>query len=214
MIDLYCERTDPGLWAEPVNAATNAAFLVSAWLIWRLARQRGQLDGSVRVLVGLAVAIAIGSGLFHIFRNINYEQTRSPANRTLRPLLCLAILSESSPDGVLFFGRLASCSPGGCLRWQTVPELAQRLSDLRAGIVSCHWLIRCHLRQGRREPYVSPCCGGCFCDRTIIPDDRQHDLSGFAAGNTLPVAPPQRSNTLPRTDPPCKLHRNSIAAAE
>ena len=68
-IDLYCERTDPSLWAEPVNVATNAAFLVSAWLVWRLARQSGGPDSSIRVLLGLMIAIGIGSGLFHTFAN-------------------------------------------------------------------------------------------------------------------------------------------------
>lgn len=29
-IDHYCERTGPGLWAEPVNALTNLAFPLGA----------------------------------------------------------------------------------------------------------------------------------------------------------------------------------------
>ena len=28
-IDAYCERTDPSYWSEPVNAVTNAAFLIA-----------------------------------------------------------------------------------------------------------------------------------------------------------------------------------------
>ncbi len=66
-IDLYCERTDPSLWAEPVNAATNAAYLVSAWFAWRLARQSGGSDGGIQVLLALMIFIGIGSGLFHTF---------------------------------------------------------------------------------------------------------------------------------------------------
>ena len=27
-IDAYCERTDASYWSEPVNAVTNAAFLI------------------------------------------------------------------------------------------------------------------------------------------------------------------------------------------
>ena len=34
-IDAYCERTDPGYWAEPVNALTNLAFLLAALIAWR-----------------------------------------------------------------------------------------------------------------------------------------------------------------------------------
>ena len=42
MIDLYCERQAPGLGAEPINALTNLAFLVSAWATWRLMRRRAE----------------------------------------------------------------------------------------------------------------------------------------------------------------------------
>ena len=37
VIDIYCERTGPGLLAEPVNAITNLAFLLAAAACWRLA---------------------------------------------------------------------------------------------------------------------------------------------------------------------------------
>ncbi|MEB3265606.1 MAG: hypothetical protein VKN13_03220 [Cyanobacteriota bacterium] len=66
MIDLYCERLGPGLWAEPLNAITNLAFALAAW---RLARLAGGVaagrDWGVLALAGLALALAIGSGLFH-----------------------------------------------------------------------------------------------------------------------------------------------------
>ena len=64
-VDNYCERLGPGLWAEPLNAATNLVFLLAAWLIWRFARQRGALTGRIRLVVALMVAVGIGSGLFH-----------------------------------------------------------------------------------------------------------------------------------------------------
>ena len=38
-IDAYCERLGPAFWAEPVNALTNAAFPIAAWVAWR--RWRG-----------------------------------------------------------------------------------------------------------------------------------------------------------------------------
>ena len=31
IVDLYCERTSPVFWAEPVNALTNLAFFLAAW---------------------------------------------------------------------------------------------------------------------------------------------------------------------------------------
>ena len=32
-IDGYCERLDTGFWAEPVNAASNLAFVVAAIVV-------------------------------------------------------------------------------------------------------------------------------------------------------------------------------------
>ena len=66
-VDLYCERIGPGYWAEPVNAVTNVAFIIFAWLVWRLAGQRGVLSPGIWALVILMAAIGMGSGLFHTF---------------------------------------------------------------------------------------------------------------------------------------------------
>lgn len=60
-VDGYCERLGPGLWAEPVNAATNLAFLAAALLLWPRTR------GLERALAAILFAIGIGSGLFHTF---------------------------------------------------------------------------------------------------------------------------------------------------
>jgi hypothetical protein len=67
MLDLYCERCGPGLLAEPLNAITNASFLIAAWAAWRLARRLGLHDLGVNTLIGLAIAVGIGSALFHTF---------------------------------------------------------------------------------------------------------------------------------------------------
>jgi hypothetical protein len=64
-IDAYCERLGPGLWAEPVNAVTNAAFLLAALVMWR--RAAGVPMG--RALAGMLGAIGVGSFLFHTFAN-------------------------------------------------------------------------------------------------------------------------------------------------
>ncbi len=62
-VDGYCERLEPGLWAEPWNALTNLAFLVAALWVWR--RSEGVMP--VRVLAAILFVIGIGSGLFHTF---------------------------------------------------------------------------------------------------------------------------------------------------
>ncbi|MFF8800627.1 MULTISPECIES: ceramidase domain-containing protein [unclassified Methylobacterium] len=61
----YCERGDAGFWAEPVNALTNAAFLVAAGLAAR--RARG--DGPVLALAAVTFVVGIGSFLFHTLAN-------------------------------------------------------------------------------------------------------------------------------------------------
>ncbi|MEQ5869114.1 ceramidase domain-containing protein [Sagittula sp. NFXS13] len=68
-IDLYCERTSPGLWNEPINAFSNIAFLIAAWTAWRALQgtdRRGAMD---MVLIGMAALIGLGSFLFHTYAN-------------------------------------------------------------------------------------------------------------------------------------------------
>lgn len=67
-IDIYCERTDPGFWAEPLNAASNAAFLLAA-LAAAMPASRHPPDRPVLALAGLVAIIGIGSFLFHTFAN-------------------------------------------------------------------------------------------------------------------------------------------------
>lgn len=62
-LDNYCERTDPSYWAEPLNAVSNAAFLVAALVCWRLLGSRR--DPGARALVLVLAAIGVGSWLFH-----------------------------------------------------------------------------------------------------------------------------------------------------
>lgn len=60
-VDGYCERLGPEYWAEPVNAVTNAAFVIVALWTWR--RSAGvPLARALSVVLGL---IGIGSYLFH-----------------------------------------------------------------------------------------------------------------------------------------------------
>jgi hypothetical protein len=68
-VDLYCERTGPALWAEPLNALTNIAFLLSAWWLWRDARRHSQLSSGIKLLLFWLAAFGVGSFLFHTFAN-------------------------------------------------------------------------------------------------------------------------------------------------
>lgn len=67
-IDNYCERLDPGFWAEPLNAVTNAAFVIGAMIAWRIARIEGRAgDWAVRAPIAVLTAIGVGSFLFHTY---------------------------------------------------------------------------------------------------------------------------------------------------
>ncbi len=60
-VDNYCERLEPGLWAEPLNAITNLAFIIGALWLWP--RVKGDL-GAQALTISL-FSIGIASGLFH-----------------------------------------------------------------------------------------------------------------------------------------------------
>jgi hypothetical protein len=69
-ISIYCERTGPEFWSEPLNAVTNLAFIIAAFfLVWLIldAGSAIRRDAGIWLLTGLVFVIGIGSGLFHTF---------------------------------------------------------------------------------------------------------------------------------------------------
>lgn len=66
-VDNYCERTDFSFWAEPVNAITNASFLIAALIVCQLARRTGRMEPGIALLMLVLTVIGIGSFLFHTF---------------------------------------------------------------------------------------------------------------------------------------------------
>ncbi len=68
-IDNYCERLAVGLLGEPLNAITNATFLIAAWLLWKQYKASQIQDRPVAVLIALVGVIGIGSLSFHTFAN-------------------------------------------------------------------------------------------------------------------------------------------------
>lgn len=66
----YCERgSDPAFWAEPLNAVTNAAFILAAIfaavaLMRRPAGHRGIVEA---LLVAIIFVMGVGSFLFHTY---------------------------------------------------------------------------------------------------------------------------------------------------
>jgi hypothetical protein len=65
----YCERLGPEFWSEPVNAITNAAFVVAALAAYLLWRRKTPDDWVALFLICVVLATGIGSFLFHTFRD-------------------------------------------------------------------------------------------------------------------------------------------------
>jgi hypothetical protein len=87
-VDLYCERTDASLWSEPVNAVTNAAFLIAALLAFRQWRRSNRDDWPALALIIVVAAVGVGSFVFH-----------TVATRA-------AILADVIPIAVFIYGYL------------------------------------------------------------------------------------------------------------
>ena len=64
-VDIYCERTGPEFWSEPINAVSNLAFIAAAILPFMAMRRAGQSDALLTILCGIAFCIGVGSFLFH-----------------------------------------------------------------------------------------------------------------------------------------------------
>ncbi|MEM9762271.1 MAG: ceramidase domain-containing protein [Pseudomonadota bacterium] len=88
-INNYCERMSDAFWAEPINAITNAAFIIAAILALGYARRQGRLDGATVFLLATLTAIGVGSFLFHTFAT------------------SWAALADVAPIGVFILGYFA-----------------------------------------------------------------------------------------------------------
>jgi hypothetical protein len=64
-VSFYCERASAAFWAEPVNALTNAGFLIAALAAFLEWRRAGGRDMRVLGLIAVMVLIGLGSFAFH-----------------------------------------------------------------------------------------------------------------------------------------------------
>ena len=74
-IDIYCERVGPDFWAEPLNAISNAAFLVAAYPAYGEWRRKTPDD---RWLLVMVILVATTS-----FRDLPAFVGRLGAGRTI-----------------------------------------------------------------------------------------------------------------------------------
>lgn len=61
----YCERVAPGLWGEPFNAMSSMLIVAVSVVAFILVMRRHSVSPRIMALMGLAVAIGIGSLLLH-----------------------------------------------------------------------------------------------------------------------------------------------------
>jgi hypothetical protein len=87
-LDLYCERTDASFWSEPVNAVSNAAFLIAAAAAFHLWRRGDRADWPALALIAVVAVVGVGSFVFH-----------TVATRA-------AILADVIPIAVFIYGYL------------------------------------------------------------------------------------------------------------
>lgn len=61
----YCERQSGAFWAEPLNALSNAAFLLAAAAALTLWRRQEKADYPALALILATAAVGVGSFIFH-----------------------------------------------------------------------------------------------------------------------------------------------------
>ena len=103
LLRVYCERTMPGLWQEPLNAFSNLAFIIAGVFALRLYRKQAIFN--VRrhwdfvLLIALLFAIGIGSALWH------FVPTRDTILADVIPILLFINIYLLS-----FLYRVAKCN--------------------------------------------------------------------------------------------------------
>lgn len=119
-VDLYCERTDASLWAEPANALTNTAFLIAAAAAFLAWRRDGARDWPALALIIAVVAVGLGSFAFHTLA------TRG------------AILADVIPIAIFIYGYLLLA----LRRFLSLPVLASVVIVVlyAAGAQALSWL--------------------------------------------------------------------------
>ena len=109
-IDLYCERTAPGFWNEPVNAISNLGFLIAALVAWRASIMRvGAAPDVLEIsLFILAALIGVGSFLFHTLANSHAELADVIPIWSFVALYVLVVIYRSTGEDFKRTARIAA----------------------------------------------------------------------------------------------------------
>ncbi len=158
-VDGYCERLGPGYWAEPVNAVTNAAFLLAA--IWVWPRTAGV--PLARALAVVLAVIGVGSYLFHT------HATRLTGLMDVLPILAFILLYVfvASRDMLGFKGWRAGAATLAFLPyaaatvplWSMVPGLGSSAGYMPVPVLILFyaWLLWDRARDTSRGLVIGAC---------------------------------------------------------
>ncbi|WP_298938509.1 ceramidase domain-containing protein [uncultured Ruegeria sp.] len=126
-IDLYCERTAPGFWNEPINAISNVGFVIAAILAWRVSQKREGLAPDIWeiTLFVLAALIGVGSFLFHTFANSCAELADVVPIWSFVALYVFVVIYRSTGEDVKRTVRIATIAifVTGTVSWFTSGDI-------------------------------------------------------------------------------------------
>lgn len=132
LIDLYCERTGPGFWNEPVNALSNLAFVIAALFALRALMRRGRADVLEALLVLLCALIGVGSFLFHTVADHRAELADVIPIWSFVALYVLTAIYRSTGESLWRTGRIALIAGGitGCVFWLTSGDVVSETNEV------------------------------------------------------------------------------------
>ncbi|CCV04389.1 membrane hypothetical protein [Mesorhizobium metallidurans STM 2683] len=197
-IDLYCERTGPELWAEPVNALTNLAFIAAG--LWGVREVRRLGTGTfAEALAWWVVAIGVGSALFHTFANHGtvWADVLPIAGFTLAYTLfnLRRFLGMGWGKAVVVF--VAFYAVAGLLTF-AVPDWLRQASNGTTGYLPPFLALAFFgawvAASGNRAGWYNLAGLGDLRCFGHLQDDRPAGLRQLSARHAFPVAHPQRSD--------------------
>jgi len=161
-LDLYCERCGPGFWAEPVNALTNISFLIAAFFASRLAVRQKFLTLEISTAIALAVAVGVGSFLFHTFADtLTVWLDIVPIVLLQCWIVWLYARRVMQLSLAVVIGLLLILVGGGAAGTQ-VPHILNGSLGYFPALLILAWLGIWHLRHRKTEPGVLLLATGCL----------------------------------------------------
>ena len=191
-IDGYCERTDASYWSEPLNAVSNAGFLLAAALCWRMTGR----DPGARLLVVILAAIGVGSFLFHTHaRTWAMLADVLPIQAFILVYIYLATVRFFAAPRWAGLAAAAAFVPVGGAVGAAIARLFGPLNG-SVGYMPVVLLIAAYAA-GARPPRPGDGAGHGGRGRpargvALLPHDRRRRLRRVARRNAFPLAPAER----------------------